>query len=151
MLARREFALNAIDLEIILSSGQDFMRTTRRHFDLIIDDMWPMKPHSPKVITTEQRWTSLIHTRLRAGGVYTINLYDRVEHPSEIPAVSSILRRRFASLFEVRPPHGQTTTIAAGNETLSPRRARKRIRSLSRDHALKLGQLTFRNLSYHST
>ncbi len=148
--ARREFSLDAIEMEVILSSGQDYLRSTRRQFDLIIDDMWPRKPYSPKPMEADQSWINLICSHLRKDGVYAINLYDRDEYPPEISAVSSILRRRFASLWEVRPPYGQTTPIIASNVSISHRNARERIRCLHKSYAVWLDQLTFRNLSYHS-
>jgi len=149
-LARREFHLDPLDLEVILDSGQHFMRTTRRRFDLIIDDMWPEEPFKPKVIMAERTWIETIQTRLRTGGVYTINLYDRDEHSEEMANVYSIVRRRFANVLEVRPPHGQTTTIAASDSSLSPRFARSRVASFPRSHALHLNQLAYCDLSNHS-
>src|SRR6185369_14931643 len=78
-LAHRHFALAAVNLTVIHASGQQYLRSTKRKFDAIIDDMWLPAPFSPKPALTETAWPALIDSHLNAGGVYSLNLYSRAE------------------------------------------------------------------------
>lgn len=142
-LAYEHFDLGSINTEVVALSGQHYLRTMRRRFDAIIDDMWPPEPFSPKPALTESDWLTLIRSRLQHDGVYALNLYSRQENPRELAIASRRLRTRFPDLREVCPGPGQTTVIAAGSDLRLPRQAYARVRRLPKHCASGLNHVKF--------
>jgi spermidine synthase len=140
------FELNAIEVTTVMMPGQTYLRKTRRRFDAIIDDMWLPKPRSPKPVLVEPDWINLIARRLRAGGVYTANLYSREENPAEVTIAIKRLNSLFPMLREIRPSLGPTTAIAAGFSLRTPREARSKLRFLPEPLASGLKHVSFRTL-----
>lgn len=142
-IAYRHFDLRTTNLEVVVDSGEHYLRKTRRKFDAIIDDMWPPEPFSPKPALTEPDWPNLIKSHLEPDGVYALNLYSRKENPMELAAALRRLRTTFTALREVRPGPGETTVIAAGFNLRSAREALACVRHLSQQCATGLSHVKF--------
>jgi spermidine synthase len=144
------FELNSIKIKTFTMPGQTYLRKNHRRFDAIIDDMWLPEPQSPKPIFVEPDWANLIHRRLRDGGMYTVNLYNRKENPAEVTTAIKKLGSLFPNLRETRPGLGPTTSISAGFTLRTPREARTILRSLSDPIVSGLTHVSFRTISAFS-
>lgn len=140
------FELNSLEVTTVAISGQTYLRNIRRRFDAIIDDMWLPEPQSPKPVLVEPDWINLIDRRLKAGGVYTVNLYNRRENPTEVTTAIKRLSSLFTTLREIRPSLGPTTAIAAGFSLRTPRETRTIMRCLPEPLASGLMHVSFRAL-----
>ena len=145
-LAHQKFALGALDIETINSSGESFIKSTSAVFDAIVDDMWLPNATDVKPVFVEPDWPRLIAARLKNSGLYAVNLYSRAESSYEVRTATRRLAAEFETLREVQPPMGQTTVIVAGRKLSSPRQARDRLRSLPRQFADELRSIKFRSL-----
>jgi spermidine synthase len=145
-LAYRHFHLQATNVEVVIGSGQRYLRNTRRKFDAIIDDMWPLKPYSPKPALTESGWPTLIKSHLNPDGVYALNLYSRGESSFEVRSAIRRLSTHFSMLCEVQPGPGETTVIAAGFNLRRPAAARAVLREQPKSIAAALRYIRFRTI-----
>jgi spermidine synthase len=145
-LAYRNFAIGSLSIEAISNSGQSYLRSTNQIFDAIIDDMWLPSASELKPILIENDWAHLIKSRLSQTGLYAVNLYSRRESSSEARIAVNRLRKEFRLLREVQPGPGQTTVIVAGQDLLSPKAARTKLRSLRATFANDLSHVRFRSL-----
>jgi spermidine synthase len=145
-LAYRHFDLRSTNMEVVISSGQHYLKNTRRKFDAIIDDMWPLKPFSPKPALTESGWPTLIKFHLNPDGVYALNLYSRGESSFEVQSAIQRLSTHFSMLCEVQPGPGETTVIAAGFNLRRPAAARAALRGQPKSIAAALRHIRFRTV-----
>lgn len=130
-LAYKYFDLDSINVVVVNTSGQDYLKKTRRRFDAIIDDMWWPKLHSPKPIYVEPKWVELVRSHLGPDGLYAINLYSRTLDAYEVTTAIKLLKPYFEELREVRPgPPQETATIVAGFNLCAPREARAKLQLL---------------------
>lgn len=146
-LGRQHFALASLNLEVVEGSGQRYLRTTRRKFDAIIDDMWPVEPFSPKPALTESDWPTLIKSHLETGGVYALNLYSREESSFEVRSATRRFAKTFSTLCEVQPGPGETTVITAGFDLRRPAEARAILRRQPKAIADGLRHVRFRTIT----
>lgn len=145
-MAYQHFELDSLNIKTVNMSGQAFMRSTRRRFDAIIDDMWPSEPESTKPLFVEPDWTNLVTSRLKPDGMYAANVYSREENSYEAVTAVRRLKSVFKCLREVSPEPGITTVIAAGNDLYRPKEARARLRHLAPRLARGLQHVRFRTL-----
>lgn len=145
-LAYRNFAIGPLGIEAISNSGQCYLQTTSEIFDAIIDDMWLPNASDLKPILIENDWARLIKSHLSQTGLYAVNLYSRRESTSETRIAVNRLRKEFLLLREVQPGPEQTTVIVAGQDLLSPKAARAKLRSLRPTFANDLSHVRFRSL-----
>ena len=131
-IAYEHFNLNSLNVEVNIMPGQTYLRQTRCTFDAIIDDMWLPEPYSPKPVLTESDWALLVRSRLKALGIYGVNLYNRQENRIEVTTAIKRLKATFPLLREIRPRLGSTTVIAAGSVLHTPQEARIKLRHLSK-------------------
>jgi spermidine synthase len=81
-LARRHFALDALRLELVVDDAARYLRRERRHFDLVVEDLFV----GPSRSVRKPEWLleagyPLIARRLAPGGVFSSNTIH------EMPAV----------------------------------------------------------------
>lgn len=145
-MAYQHFGLSSLKVTTVNMSGEAFLRTTRRRFDAVIDDMWPPEPGSPKPLLVEPNWVSLINSRLKAGGMYAANLYNREESSFEVATAVRRLKTDFNCVREVSPGHRVTTIIAAGDDLHTSKEARAKLRQLAPALAHGLKHVSFRTL-----
>jgi len=73
-VARRDFALDRLRVELVVGDALEYLRRSRRRFDLIVDDLFVGTPRSvrkPEWVTREGY--PLIARRLREGGYVVSN------------------------------------------------------------------------------
>ena len=145
-LATRYFQISELDMPIVHVPGQEYLRSTRHRFDVIIDDMWPISAYGPKPIFTEVNWCALCRSRLRRNGLYAVNLYCRRSSKHEVNAAVAKLATEFRFVREARPRFGGTTVIAAGDEVLSARQAFRRLEGKRPTLAKEFAHVQFSNV-----
>lgn len=142
-MAYESFGIAALNIRTFNTSGQDYLQTTDRKFDAIIDDMWMPNAGSSKPVLTEPNWDKLVKSRLNHGGVYAVNLYSQEGDPYEVAAAIKRLKSRFCTFYEIRPRLGQTTVIATGSRLHTPKEARIRLRHLAKSQFDELRAIRF--------
>jgi spermidine synthase len=149
-IARQYFGLHSLNLTTVNQSGQAFMRSTRRRFDAIIDDMWPPGLESTKPFFADPNWIPLVRSRLKPGGLYAVNVYSRQESSYEAATTVSCLKSAFKCVREVHYGSGPTTVIVGGNQLQTPRKARTNLQDLAQPMARGLQHVHFRTLQNNS-
>jgi len=145
-IAYQHFELHSLNIKTVNTSGQAFMRSTRRRFDAIIDDIWPPESESTKPLFAEADWTNLVISRLKRGGMYAVNVYSREESSYEVATAVRRLKSVFKCLREVSHEPGITTVIAGGDDLDSPKEARAKLKRLASPLACGLQHVRFRTL-----
>ena len=87
-----------------------------------------------------------ISSRLKPGGIYAANLYNREESSYEVVTAVGRLKTDFKCLREVSPGYRVTTIIAAGDDLHTPKEARIKLKRLAPTFALGLKHVRFRTL-----
>jgi len=145
-MAYQHFHLDTLQVTTVNTSGEAFLRRTRRRFDAIIDDMWPAQPGRPKPLFAEPNWLNLIRSRLKSDGMYAVNLYDRVESLYEVKTALQRFKADFNCVLEVIPGQRVTTIIAGGDDLHTPKEARTRLRRLAPAFTHGLDHVRYRTL-----
>jgi len=145
-IARQHFGLNSLNLTTVNQSGQAFMRSTRRRFDVIIDDMWPPGRQSAKPLFAEANWMTFVCSRLKPDGLYAVNVYSREESSYEAATAIKCLKSVFKCVREVYNGSGPTTVIVGGNHLHTSKKARANLQDLARPMARGLQHVHFRTL-----
>jgi len=55
-LAKSHFASDDIDAKIVVGSGEEFLRRSRRRFDFILDDMWDHEQRRRRAVAADPAW-----------------------------------------------------------------------------------------------
>ena len=145
-IAYQHFDLRSLNVETLNASGPAFMRSTRKRFDAIIDDMWPSDPDSTKPLFVEADWATLVSSRLKPTGLYAVNVYSRKESSYEASGAAKLLKSVFRCLREIYHEPGPTTVIVGGNDLHRPKDARVRLQHLPLPMARGLQHVRFRTL-----
>lgn len=145
--ARQQFRLDDWSVDVVNTASEEFLKNTRRSFDVILDDMWPIVAHEQRPILSHKKWCRLIRRHLALQGVYSVTAFRRTEDPSDIPKILQRLHSNFEHLCEIRPHDGQTTVIAASDTPLLGASAHARRRRLPSTIARGLGHVRYIRIS----
>jgi len=121
--ARRHFGLDALRVEVVTEDALVYLRRTRRHFDLIVEDLFvgPSRSvHKPDWLPDEGY--RLIGRRLRPDGIVVSNT---IHETGAIVRACRPLGGRILSL-DVRGHWNRI--VVCGRALPPPRRARRRLR-----------------------
>ena len=120
--ARRELALDAIGMEIIVADASDYLQRSRRRFDLIIDDLFignESEIHKPRWLPNPGfDWAQ---RRMREGALLVSNCLD------EAREVSKSLSQQFPYLLRIDLSQYDNAIFAAGSKMMDARDLRRRI------------------------
>jgi len=111
-LARREMALDELDVELVIGDAYEWLKRNRRKFDVVVDDVYLAgKDDVFRPLAWEQEHLSMLGRAVAAGGLLTANLVTGEGHRT----MQSRIRRLFCNGF---PVVRSVTTPASLNETL---------------------------------
>ncbi len=103
--ARKHFALDELHIEVIVADARDFLRSEKRSFDFIIDDIfigtaadvrkpeWMLEAQSSSVPFGPDSGLELALRRLARGGIFSCNSID------EASRVQRLLRKKLPYLL----------------------------------------------------
>lgn len=138
--AREHLGLDALGVEIVVGDARDILRSERRRFDLLIEDLFV----GPSSAVRKPDWLlgegiPLAHKRLAPGGLYVTNTIH------EGPAMRRALLSNFPHLTEISVRCYWNRIYVASEEPLDSRTIR---RTAQRHPALAgaLGYMSFRRL-----
>jgi spermidine synthase len=142
--AHRWFRLSDLDVEVHAETAERFLRRSRRRFDLILDDIWPLDRGGSRPILSEAQWFTWIGRSLAPRGVYAVNVRFREDGGRDRRRATPRLSRAFRRTCEVWTKDDLNGVIAAGTALRSPRDVRRSIEELPAD-CRELRTLVFRN------
>jgi hypothetical protein len=120
--ARRWLDLDALQVEVVQGDAHDFLRSERRRFDAILEDVFVGRGRNVrKPDWLPQPGLDLAARRLRSGGVLTSNVLD------EAPTVGRTLRRLFPRLVSVAVAGFDNRILVAGPRLPPGRELRRRL------------------------
>ena len=137
-LAASRFASRAVGASIITGCGEQFIRQSRRRFDLILDDMWDHERRRRRAILADPEWPTCVARRLTRHGVYAVNIYVR-----QCAAALRAMRRCFAEVTRVALPWERVCVLAGTRQTVRPEKVGKLLSRLSPDIVRALGEIEF--------
>jgi len=107
--ARQHFALDALDLEVVVGDARRYLETSRRRFDLVVDDVFVGRGfavHKPDWLPDPG--LGLAAARVATGGLLVSNTID------ETPAVAAYLRARFPARSRIGIEGYDNRVLVAG-------------------------------------
>ena len=126
-LARRHMALDRIGVDIIVGDAYEWLRTNRRTFDVVIDDIYlagRTDVFRPKAM--DGRLLQNLRRCVAPGGVLAVNLVTGAGHRGTQSATRRILRQAFADVRAVTSPAAMNEVLVAGDGVATVRRLRER-------------------------
>ena len=122
--ARKHLDLDALGIEVVKADARDYLRRSRRHFDVVIEDLFlgdSRNIHKPDWLPAPGY--QLAARRLAPGGLLVCNTIE------ETPAVARELRRRFPATLSIEVEDYDNRVLVAGPRVLSARNLRAALRS----------------------
>lgn len=130
-LARERFGLDRLGAEVVLGDGVEYVRSCRRRFDLVLDDMFaPAGKGIRRPVDDETAHLRRISRLLAEGGVAATNSTTDDDPPGLLAAVRSAHRAVFPHRVEVQPRKGYNVVWAGSGSRLDVDRARSRAATL---------------------
>jgi len=139
-LARAEFELDELALEVIVDDALAVLRRERRRFDAVFEDVFIGRGdgvHKPDWIPSPGH--DLAIRRLKPGGLLVSNTLD------EAPGVARTMSERFASVVQVSIAEFDNRVLVAGDRAFDARRLRQAVRAEPL-YAEAMSLLSFRTL-----
>jgi spermidine synthase len=120
--ARRWFDLDSLDLEVVHEDARRYLGRSRRHFDVVIEDVFIGSEHTVR----KPHWlldTGLAAAarRLRRGGLLVVNSLD------ETGAVVRAMRQRFPALLRIELDEYDNRIVVGGPRGLTGRALRSAV------------------------
>lgn len=126
-LARRHMALDRIGVDVIVGDAYEWLRTNRRTFDVVIDDIYlagRTDVFRPQAM--DGRLLQNLRRCVAPGGVLAVNLVTGAGHRGTQSATRRILRQAFADVRSVTSPAAMNEVLVAGDGVATVRRLRER-------------------------
>jgi spermidine synthase len=138
-LARRHFGLDGLGIELVVGDALEFLRTDRRRFDLIVEDLFV----GPSRSVRKPEWLlgegyPLIRRRLRLGGYVVSNTIH--ETPGVVRAM-----RPFGDRIVTLGVRGHWNRVTVAGRDLPPPRALRRALAARPETSRILGRLALRS------
>ena len=140
-VARREFHLDELGVEIVIADALELLQQSREHFDIVIDDVFVGRGrgvHKPGWLPEPGH--ELARDRLSEGGLLVSNALD------EAPAVTGSMRRLFPGVLRIDVEEYDNRIVVGGPAELSATELRRRV-SESAVLASTLPLLRFRTIT----
>ncbi|MEI7928966.1 MAG: methyltransferase domain-containing protein [Verrucomicrobiales bacterium] len=121
-LARKHMDLDSNRIEIVFADAYEWLRTNKRRFDVVIDDIYlagktdVFRPH-----LWNQSHLSTLKRAVAPGGLLTANLVTGKGHRAMQSHSRGVLKSAFPLLRSVTTPLSLNETLVAGNDVLSGR------------------------------
>lgn len=126
-LARRHMNLADTGVKVVTGDAYDWLRTNRRTFDVVIDDIY--LAGRTDVFRPQAMDRSLLENLRRCvapGGVLAVNLVTGPGHRATQSATRRLLRENFAEVRSVTSPAALNEVLVAGRSVATGRRLRGR-------------------------
>ena len=126
-LARRHMALDLTGVDVIVGDAYEWLRTNRRTFDVVIDDIYlagRTDVFRPQAM--DGRLLQNLRRCVAPGGVLAVNLVTGAGHRTTQSATRGILRDAFANVRSVTSPAAMNEVLVAGGNVATVRRLRER-------------------------
>lgn len=126
-LARRHMALDATGVEVIVGDAYHWLRTNRRTFDVVIDDIYlagRTDVFRPQAM--DQHVLANLRRCLAPGGALAVNLVTGPGHRATQSATRRVLRSTFPQVRSVTSPAAMNEILVAGRRVATTRRLRGR-------------------------
>ncbi len=142
--AREHFALDALDLDLVIGDALEFLREDDRRFDLILEDVFigvGRGVHKPGWLPEPGH--ELAKARLETGGLLVSNTLDEADE------ITTAMRARFPGVLRIEVEDYENVIVVGGPDTLSGSALR---RTVSGDPVLgpSLSALSFRSVQTRS-
>jgi len=126
-LARRHMALDRIGVDVIVGDAYEWLRTNRRTFDVVIDDIYLAgRADVFRSQAMDGRLLQNLRRCVAPGGVLAVNLVTGAGHRATQSATRGILRDTFAEVRSVTSPAAMNEVLVAGGNVATVRRLRER-------------------------
>jgi spermidine synthase len=122
-LARRDFGIDALGVEIVEGDVLDYLEREPRRFDAVVEDVLEGSVRRPHRTRTLLERYHLVHRRVARGGVLVVNSLH------ETPALTRLLRRSPQTLVRLDVKDHYNSILALGPRTLRSRELRARLRA----------------------
>ena len=119
-LGRKYMGLDALDLEILEADAFAFQKSTRRKFDVVIDDLYlsgELDAYRPAPMN--DGGIGALRRMLAPGGILAVNLITGPGHRAVQSDARAALRRAFSVVASIRPAASLNETVVGG-EALAP-------------------------------
>jgi len=119
-LARTHMDLDSNRIEIHYADAYDWLRTNKRRFDVVIDDIYlagktdVFRPHA-----WDKSQLDVLRRTVAPGGLLTANLVTGKGHRAMQTHSRSVLKSAFPMVRSVTTPLSLNETLVAGNDVLS--------------------------------
>lgn len=119
-LARRHMDLDSTRIEIHLADAYDWLRTNKRRFDVVIDDIYlagktdVFRPHA-----WDEGQLEVLRRTVAPGGLLTANMVTGKGHRVMQSHSRSVLKSAFPMVRSVVTPLSLNETLVAGDDVLS--------------------------------
>lgn len=140
-VARQYMALDRQGLEVIEADAYDYLKNTRRRFDVIVDDVYltgSTDVWRPDDLT--EGALDLLAARRRPGGIVLANFITDGDHDRQRKAAQKAFARHFTATALVRPPRGFNGIIVGGDRLVPPKEALKLAGQFEASHDRALWQ-----------
>jgi spermidine synthase len=122
-IARKHFGLDPSESKIFHTDGRQFLITHEDSYDIVIMDAYGSSAIPFHLVTEE--FFELVASRLKAGGVFAINVEALGWHDLLVNSLAATLRRHFAKVIALptaEPPYvlGNVVLLAANRELEVP-------------------------------
>lgn len=119
-LARQHMRLDDTGAEVHLADAYEWLKTNRRKFDVVIDDVYLAGKTD---VFRPQAWNpehlATLKRAVAPGGLLTANLVTGKGHRTMQSHVRNVLKDAFPSVRSVTTPDSLNETLAAGDAVLS--------------------------------
>lgn len=125
-LARRHMALDATGVEVVVGDAYEWLRTNRRTFDVVIDDIY--LAGRTDVFRSQTMSRPLLTNLRRAvapGGVLAVNLVTGPGHRTMQSTTRRLFRQAFVQVRSVTSPAAMNEVLVAGRTVATPPRLRQ--------------------------
>ena len=143
-LARRFFNLKYPNLKLITGDAIRHIRTRRRRYDLIVDDVFVEAFNPVRPIQMDENWIQKLSERLTANGLLIQNHISTRSLNNWLQHNDSFLRQTFSSLLVFRSDTCTNAVMAAFKEPASSRNRQQAHQQLTD----QFGRGVLRRLNY---
>lgn len=116
-VARQEFGLDGLGIDVVNEDGRMFLSSTDRRFDVIIVDAYSVQLYIPAHLATEE-FFQLVKSRLKPGGVLVMNVNAPRDDSPLLMALGNAVASAFADVRVVPLPEAWNRIVFAGAEPI---------------------------------
>lgn len=125
-IARKEMALDDLNIEVIYGDAYAWLAKNRRRFDVVIDDIYLAgKTDVFRPQQWDPRLMRLLKRAIAPGGLLAVNLVIGEGHRTMQSQTRRVLKQEFAVVRTVRSDEAMNEVLVAGGDVATQRRLKK--------------------------